>query len=286
MERARLISLADALGAASRLTPPDRLSRGPAGVYGGARDGQSIDFRDYRQYQPGDDLRRLDWRAYARSGQLVLKLFREEVSPVVELALDTSASMAAYPGKEQAAVFLAAFLRAAVTAMEGRPVLVAGGGRFAGPDFLPALHGVVFADGEIDRPHPGGSAAGRPLRFFLSDCLFGTNLETLFSAYAADSLAFSPIMILGRSEREPSWRGRRRLFDIEAPDEILDLTLDDRAVQRYRNRLDKHRESLAIEALRHGGTLFEIGVPDEGLDEAACRGIVRSLAESGLATTA
>ena len=55
--------------------------------------GPSVEFADYRQYQPGDDPRRLDWRLYARSDRLVIKRFEQEVSARARMIIDTSASM-------------------------------------------------------------------------------------------------------------------------------------------------------------------------------------------------
>ena len=40
--------------------------------------GTSVEFADYRNYAPGDDLRRVDWNAYARLERLFLKLFQED----------------------------------------------------------------------------------------------------------------------------------------------------------------------------------------------------------------
>src|ERR1022692_2809336 len=59
----------------------------------GRRAGSSIDFQDYREYQPGDDLRFIDWGIYARTDRLTVKLFREEVTPHLDLILDGSRSM-------------------------------------------------------------------------------------------------------------------------------------------------------------------------------------------------
>src|SRR4051812_9725171 len=70
---------------------------GPAnrtGIAMGARAGSSLEFRDHRGYEPGDDLRHVDWDAYARSDQLTVKLFREEVTPHLDVLVDGSKSMA------------------------------------------------------------------------------------------------------------------------------------------------------------------------------------------------
>ena len=49
---------------------------------------------DHREYQPGDDLRRLDWAAYARSDKMIVKLYRQEVCPHLDVVIDGSRSMA------------------------------------------------------------------------------------------------------------------------------------------------------------------------------------------------
>jgi uncharacterized protein (DUF58 family) len=55
--------------------------------------GTSIEFADYRNYTPGDDLRRVDWNAYARLERLFLKLFQEEEDLTVHVLVDASRSM-------------------------------------------------------------------------------------------------------------------------------------------------------------------------------------------------
>ncbi|HWA24338.1 MAG TPA: DUF58 domain-containing protein [Lacunisphaera sp.] len=75
--RARV--LADALG---------------AGGHSSRRKGASVEFADYRDYQPGDDLRRIDWRLYGRTDRLHLRETHEETPLRVVLLLDVSQSMA------------------------------------------------------------------------------------------------------------------------------------------------------------------------------------------------
>src|ERR1041385_8888114 len=56
--------------------------------------GFSVDFAEYRDYQPGDDLRRIDWNVYSRMDKLVLKLFEGETNTKTMILLDVSGSMA------------------------------------------------------------------------------------------------------------------------------------------------------------------------------------------------
>ena len=55
--------------------------------------GASIEFKDFREYTPGDDPRTVDWSVYARLGELVIKLFRQEEELDLWVLLDTSGSM-------------------------------------------------------------------------------------------------------------------------------------------------------------------------------------------------
>ncbi|HLF90198.1 MAG TPA: DUF58 domain-containing protein [Anaerolineales bacterium] len=55
--------------------------------------GVSIEFADYRDYVPGDDLRHLDWNVYARLERPFIKLFEEEEDLAVHLLVDASKSM-------------------------------------------------------------------------------------------------------------------------------------------------------------------------------------------------
>src|ERR1700716_726428 len=55
--------------------------------------GFNIEFAAYRDYTPGDDLRRLDWRVYARSDRHYIKQYEEESNVRVTFVVDASASM-------------------------------------------------------------------------------------------------------------------------------------------------------------------------------------------------
>jgi uncharacterized protein (DUF58 family) len=56
--------------------------------------GQSVEFRDYRQYIPGDEIGSIDWKIYGRSDKLFIKIFEHQADLTVNLLVDASASMA------------------------------------------------------------------------------------------------------------------------------------------------------------------------------------------------
>src|SRR5258708_3645044 len=55
--------------------------------------GSSVEFADYKEYVPGDDPKRIDWRAYGRSRRLFVRQYEMETDMVVYLLVDISASM-------------------------------------------------------------------------------------------------------------------------------------------------------------------------------------------------
>jgi uncharacterized protein (DUF58 family) len=98
----------------------DRLAVSPAGTAPAATAsglrhartrGAGIEFQDYRHYQPGDDLRSIDWTVEARLQQLVVRVTRGEGQLRLHLLLDVSGSMAiGTPSKLHAAAKVAAAL--------------------------------------------------------------------------------------------------------------------------------------------------------------------------------
>lgn len=55
--------------------------------------GTSAEFSDFREYLPGDDIRRIDWNAYGRLDRLYIKEYMEEKEALISILIDTSASM-------------------------------------------------------------------------------------------------------------------------------------------------------------------------------------------------
>jgi len=66
---------------------------GVSGSVFGQGTGNSIDYQDQRQYMAGDDPRHINWQAYARTGLYTMKLYRQEVTPRVDMLFDCTDSM-------------------------------------------------------------------------------------------------------------------------------------------------------------------------------------------------
>ena len=82
----------DARGGCGSGSGPDAVSQ-LAGAYHGARPGIGLTFAELRAYEPGDDVRHLDWNVTARQGRPFVRRFVEERALSLWLVVDVSASM-------------------------------------------------------------------------------------------------------------------------------------------------------------------------------------------------
>jgi uncharacterized protein (DUF58 family) len=232
------------------LEPPRAASATLAGLQLGRQAGASLEFRDHRDYQPGDDLRRIDWNVFARSDRLTVKLYREEISPHLDVVLDGSRSMALEStAKARAAVGLAAaFAVAAENAgyshnawlARTRVEPVANGSNR--PTLWRSL-ALDFSGAPAEaftRTSSGFRRQG--MRVLISDLLWlGEPTAVLHSlAHGAASLVVA--QTLASVDADPPERGRVRLLDSET-DERREIFIDDGAIRRYRDALARHQQN-------------------------------------------
>ncbi len=82
--------------------------------------GFSTEFAEYRQYNPGDDLRYLDWRLLGRTDRYFIKKYRADTNAQFHVLLDTSASMRYAGGTRVSKLAYAKFLAAALAHLVAR----------------------------------------------------------------------------------------------------------------------------------------------------------------------
>ena len=63
------------------------------GAHRSQRFGSSSEFAEHKLYAPGDDLKRLDWQAYARMDRYFVRRYEEEANLEIHLLVDASGSM-------------------------------------------------------------------------------------------------------------------------------------------------------------------------------------------------
>jgi uncharacterized protein (DUF58 family) len=128
--------------------------------------GFSVEFSDYRNYQPGDDLRHLDWRLFARSDRLCIKRYMQETNVRFYVLVDTSASMAykgaaAWASKLECARLLAAGLTWFLLRQNDAAGMITLGGnqrtpRFIRPSQRPSQFGLMLR--HMEQLAPAGGA--------------------------------------------------------------------------------------------------------------------------------
>jgi uncharacterized protein (DUF58 family) len=247
------------LGSRYALQIPQTVSSGPAGQRLGRRAGSSIDFQDYREYQPGDDLRFIDWNVYARTDRLTVKLFREEVTPHLDLIVDASRSMnLENTAKANALASLCAlFSVAAENAQCSRAIWMAGEGfhRLQNDSHAPAtwrefeLNSARTLDQAFDIASPKLRRLG--VRVLISDLLWpGLPLQTV-RRLREGAAALFVVQLLGRDDANPPEPGSLRLVDSET-DEVTEIFIDATVAKQYRDGLAQLQQSWD-EACRQSG---------------------------------
>ncbi len=86
-----------------------------AGLHRSPYHGFSVEFAEHRQYMPGDPVKDVDWKVYAKSGRLYVKEYEEETNLKCYILLDSSKSMAFRSGKNISKLEYGCYLSAALT---------------------------------------------------------------------------------------------------------------------------------------------------------------------------
>lgn len=251
----------------ARLTPLRLVSprQGPqtnlAGAHKGRRRGRSMEFAEHRDYSPGDDLRHLDWAAFARSERLVVKEFESELERTVLVVVDLSASMSESKRK-LALSCAAAFCWVALLGQDRLGLATLGAeSRYHPPvrgrgqwGHLMEWLGAGQVGGRADLPRSLKNLVQRLPRSSLvvvvSDWLEEQAASALaFAHHRKHQLAL--LQVLDQSDQHPPWLGPLRLEDIETA-EFRQLSLDEPALAFYHQALEQHCLGLQDQCRRLG----------------------------------
>lgn len=230
--------------------------------------GASVEFAEYRPFTSGDDWRYIDWNAFARWRQLVLKLFVEEEDLHVHLLLDCTGSMDwGRPVKFDYARQLVAGLayitlanldRAAVVPLgaEDYQIWPPARGRHRFLQLLRYLARCPLADASARLEDTVrrwvSTQPRRGMVIWVSD-LFGADLDDALRAldrlrYSRHELAV--IQIRDPSEAEAGDPGEYEVEDCETGD-LRKVIVDRGMARRYRERFEQYQESILRYCRRH-----------------------------------
>ena len=239
------------------------------------RTGQGMIFEDHKKYVPGDDLRKMDWKAYARTDEFYIKRFEQDNSVTVHILVDRSSSMDyGEPNKFD----YAAKLGLATAYMTGKT-----NDRFRLSVFSETITDISSARrnpnmGEIVdtlnslRKTPeslverciteySNRIENKSVVIVISDFL--TDVEQIESALKR--LKNSEVVLvntLDSSEIEPEMHGDKILKDPES-DEKLRTYLSKRVRNKYQDQMTEHTQAIEEAAQKYGARYLLVSTGDD-----------------------
>ncbi len=222
------------------------------------RRGVSVEFADYRNYTPGDDFRYIDWNAFARLDELLLKLYEEREDLHIYILVDASQSMTygelpklIYAKRVAAAlayIGLSNLDRIGITAfnttdMNRLPTERGKGKIFTVLNFLDQINGT----GETDMEHAFRNfvhmTKRRGLVVVISDLFDPKGFTAGLNMLKFQKHDLFVIHIIDEKEVEPNLLGDYHLVDIET-DQLRPVTINENHIKRYKALFNKYCDDL------------------------------------------
>lgn len=201
-----------------------------AGAFGGnhrsKKIGSSSEFADYREYIPGDDIRRIDWNVFSRFEKLYLKLFLDERQMHHRIYIDASLSM---ENKKIHALKLAvAFAYLAIKAMDKVSIYVIYGhkttkiinkvvGKESFLNAIAAIDDVEFSGESFisDAIMYSSVGYGNGMSIIISDFLTNNDYKTAIAYLRSKHRDVTCVQLLSEEEINPFYQGKTIFYDSE-----------------------------------------------------------------------
>lgn len=246
--------------------------------------GSGMEFRDFRPYVPGDDLRRVDWNLYRRSGRLFLRLFEEPEDLPVSILLDASDSMFfETPPRADAARQVAAAIAAVALNQQDRVSLFTFGRDLVAP--MPVLSGKaalprmfahlerIRASGPTNLVRAARRFAARQRRpglaVVISDFFDPLGMTRVTEALGSLRHRLALIRVVRASDAAPDLHGELRLLDCEdgGGHAVVDVSVTQENLARYRRAYREFEETLGRFATRRRAAYASIDADVPVLDQ-------------------
>jgi uncharacterized protein (DUF58 family) len=215
-----------------------------SGLHRASVHGASVEFAEHKEYSPGDELRHVDWKAYAKLDRYYVKQFEQESQLTVYLVLDASASMA-FAGDGLAKLEYAGLVMAALAYLviqqqdkvglitcgdRGLETLVPPRGRTTHLHDLMAVLEQIVSRGGVGDESPAGALARiaeltrrRRALIVLASDLFDADDRTLplLAQLRAQRHDVSVLHVLDAHERQFPYDGLTQFDALESQDKVL-----------------------------------------------------------------
>lgn len=255
-----------------RINPQRRRTNRMRGEHLSGKGGTSIEFSDYRDYVPGDDMRYVDWNIFSRLNQPYLKLFSHEEEMHVPILVDSSSSMN-FEGKFDLALQVAAALGVMGLMNVEKVSVYTCGVRGARAPYLKPCTGRASLKrffSFLENIETGGNIAieqsietvlkqhsGKGVVVILSDFLTFGDVSRAFNLLHGAGLEIYALQILGPTELDPELTGDLRFVDAET-NEVLDVSSVGELLGLYHQHRQGLEEFLATECRKRNGRFLSV----------------------------
>ncbi len=254
-----------------------------AGIHASSLKGEGMEFSQYRSYQEGDDLRRLDWKMFARSDRYYIRESEIETSISVRFLIDASASMQ-HADSGLSKIEYARYLAAALAYLASRQGDATGlyvfqdGNLFSLPSRKDHQHlSRIFY--QLEKIEPAGKftkpihykdifsgSLKKELLIFITDYYEEEGeITRLLHSLSSNRHEIIVFHIMGRNELELDYKGYAALEDLETGKTIrIDQSSNSRL---YKEQLEKHMAEVRT-ALLDKNISYRMIRMDEPVDKA------------------
>ncbi|SDM48657.1 Protein of unknown function DUF58 [Psychrobacillus sp. OK028] len=268
------------------ITTKSKLRGQHKGSHRSQRFGASLDFSDFREYAPGDDVRQIDWNVFARTDKYFIKRFLDEQEMRVHILLDTTKSMSDSV-KWTFAKQLAASLGILVLQRDDR-LSFSAVNEGKKPHFRRkgATYRKAFIQTISDIPEPTMSSSftdnalpflpkDSTVLFVITDCLESIESWQRFlqklPKFAGD---IRILQVVTYEEIDPTYGGDIQLVDVETSEQV-NVSMSTRVLDAYHLERKKHQQQIELLCHKFGIRLLQVNA-DEGISHTMFHQLLRA----------
>ena len=255
-----------------------RIDKGMSGARKSSAKGSSVEFSDFREYIPGDDIRRIDWNVYGRLDKLFIKQFMEEKEAFYHIFVDSSASMNFGEKKksDMALKLAAVFVWLVQKQLDHVEILTLSDGRLDRTSPITGRSSFARMLDELEKVSFGGTTGineaisrakinGRGVTIIISDFLDPEGIDEAIKFLIFKRQEVMLLQVLAHEEIEFDEEGTFAIKDMETSDEVR-VTMSRQTIKNYQKTLESHNQKIQRLAKKYGCAYMQI-TSDEDIEK-------------------
>ena len=255
-----------------------RIDKGMSGARKSSAKGSSVEFSDFREYIPGDDIRRIDWNVDGRLDKLFIKQFMEEKEAFYHIFVDSSASMNFGEKKksDMALKLAAVFVWLVQKQLDRVEIFTLSDGRLDRTSPITGRSSFARMLDELEKVSFGGTTGineaisrakinGRGVTIIISDFLDPEGIDEAIKFLIFKRQEVMLLQVLAHEEIEFDEEGTFAIKDMETSDEVR-VTMSRQTIKNYQKTLESHNQKIQRLAKKYGCAYMQI-TSDEDIEK-------------------